>query len=391
MLPWPLVLVLLFLWAILIMPQIAYYILVSRKGKKPWNIIKSCAYFPRVSLVVATYNEAAVICEKLKNIQRLNYPKDKLQVIVVDSGSDDGTLNLCNEFLAKTTFPFEIKLISEQERYGKSHALNTALMHADGEIIATSDADAFWESDALRNAVSFFADKRVGAVTGKEKIINLNNSIHTLSEGLYRKFYYYIRLGESKIHSTLIFQGELALYRRSAFVRFEDKAGYADDTGTIVNILSNGYRCIFVPDAIFYDAAAVSLKGKLTLKSRRAQHLVAGLILSMKLKLVGKLPIPFVIVFFNFYMHVISPILLITALSVSVTVYFLYFHVVWWLGILAFPFLLVKKLRLFLVSYVTGNLALIAGLLRHIGKRRSKVWRKVDEMRNSRFILDVGS
>ncbi|MGB9845870.1 MAG: glycosyltransferase, partial [Methanothermobacter tenebrarum] len=334
-------------------------------------------YLPEVSLIIPTYNEASVIVKKLENVLNLDYPVDKLQVIIVDSNSTDRTLEICKNFIDKNPSRFEIKLISESERLGKSHALNTALKHADGEIIATSDADAFWEPNALRKAVSFFADPTVGAVTGKEIITNIQKSIHTMGEGLYRKFYYAFRLGESKIHSTLIFDGSLAFYRRKAFPQFEDKPGYADDTGTILKILSNGYRCIFVQDAVFYDATAFSFKGKLTLKSRRAQHIIAGLLRSAKLKVARKMSIPSIIILFNLHLHVISPILLLAALPLTVVTYLVYFPKLWYFPLFLVPFLSLKKLRLFIISYLTSNLALVIGLLRHLTRKRSKIWKKV--------------
>jgi cellulose synthase/poly-beta-1,6-N-acetylglucosamine synthase-like glycosyltransferase len=353
-----------------------------KKGKEPWRISSNSNYLPSVSLIVPTYNEATVIGKKLENIQKLDYPADKLEIIIVDSGSSDKTLDICEGFLEKNKVPFQIKLISEHERLGKSHALNTALKYAVGEIIATSDADAFWEPDALRKAVSYFADPKVGAVTGRERLINIQRGVHTMAEGIYRKFYYTMRLGESKIHSTLVFQGELALYRKSAFNRFEDTAGYADDTGTVINIMSNGYRCIFVPEAVFCDTAAFSLKGKLTLKSRRAQHLIAGILRSTRLKFAKKLQVSSIIIIFNLYLHVISPILLTATLLTTTIMYIVYFQSFWYLALLFLPFIFVKKLRLFLVSYLTSNLALIMGLIRHITKKRSKIWHKVEEMRS---------
>ncbi|MEM2145107.1 MAG: glycosyltransferase, partial [Candidatus Jordarchaeaceae archaeon] len=189
----------------LLIPPSTYYLWMRQKERQVWNLKRNYKYEPKISLIIATYNEAKVIKTKLENVYSLNYPEDKLEVIVVDSASTDGTLEVCREFLATHNIRFPTLLLSEEERRGKSHALNTALQYAKGEIIATSDADSFWEPDALCNAVSFFADSSVGAVTGRERLINLGKSIHTLSEGLYRKFYYTLRLGESKIHSTLIF------------------------------------------------------------------------------------------------------------------------------------------------------------------------------------------
>jgi biofilm PGA synthesis N-glycosyltransferase PgaC len=370
--------ILLSLWSALLLPPIVYYIWMLKIQKH--DVSTNYDYQPDVSLIVPTYNEAAVIEKKLENIQELDYPENKLQVILIDSASEDGTLEVCKAFLAKTNFRFPITLLSEKERLGKSHALNFALKHADGEIIATSDADSFWEKSTLKKAASYFADPSVGAVTGKEELTNIQKSVHTMSEGLYRKFYYTLRRGESILHSTLIFQGELTLYRKTAFGEFEDKPGYSDDIGTIINIASSGYRCIFVPEAVFYDTAAYSLGGRLRVKSRRAEHLISGIVKSIRLKIKARLPIMWRIVLFNFYLHIISPILLFAALLATTIIYFLAFNSLWFLGFLPL-LLLVKKPRVFAVSYITSNLALILGLIPLITRRRSSVWQKVDEMR----------
>jgi len=345
------------------------------------NVVTNYDYQPNVSLIVPTYNEVAVIEKKLENIQELDYPENKLRVILIDSASNDGTLEACKAFLAKSNLRFPITLLSEKERLGKSHALNFALKHADGEIIATSDADSFWDKNALRKAVSYFADPSIGAVTGREKLINIKKSVHTMSEGLYRGFYYTLRLGESNIHSTLIFQGELALYRRNAFVEFENKPGYSDDIGTVINIVSNGYRCIFVPEAVFYDTAAFSLRGRLMLKSRRAEHLIAGAVRSLRLKMEKKLPLSSAVVFFNFYLHVISPLLLIVTLLTTAIAYVIDFRFLWFLVFFLVPLFVMKKPRVFAFSYLTSNIALIMGLLPYITRKRSAVWQKIDEMR----------
>lgn len=368
------------LWVAISLPPAVYYTwMIRRKGKS--NIKKDSQYQPLVSLIIPTYNEAAAIASKLENIQELDYPSDKLQIILVDSASSDGTLNICEAFLAKAIPRFSMTLISEKERKGKSHALNTAMKQAEGEIIATSDADSFWNRDALRKAISYFADPTVGAVTGREKLINIKKSVHTLSEGMYRGFYYTLRLGESNLHSTLIFQGELALYRKSAFKEFEDKPGYSDDIGTVINIISSGYRCIFVPDAVFSDTAAFSLGGRLALKSRRAEHLIIGILHSLELKIEKRFPMPSRVVLFNFYLHVVSPILLIAALITSAIAYVVDFKLLWFVGF--FPIiLLMRKPRVFASSYLTSNLALILGLFAILTRRnRRSVWRKVEEMR----------
>jgi len=361
----------------LFVPPLVYYAWMKSKTKKSWGLTMNDNYQPKVSLIIPTYNETAVVRKKLENTQQIDYPSDKLQVILVDSASTDGTLAVCEDFLEKKDLRFPMRLLSEGKRMGKSHALNTALEYAEGEIIAISDADSFWEPDTLRKAVPFFADPSVGAVTGREELINLERTIHTLSEGLYRKFYYTLRLGESKVHSTLIFQGELSLYKKSALEKFEDRAGYSDDTGTVIDIVSRGYRCIFIPEAVFHDTAAYSLYGRLVLKSRRAQHLVAGIMRSLKLKAQRRLPLSSAIVFFNFYMHVISPLLLVFTAFIGV----LYLGTFWYLIPLFILPLLFEKPRVFIISYLTSNLALIVGLIRHFAGKKEVTWRKIEEMR----------
>jgi len=348
------------------------------KAKKSWNINVDASYQPKVTLIIPTYNEATVITKKLENTQQIDYPEDKLEVILVDSASTDNTLSLCKEFLKREKFRFPIRLLPERKRKGKSHALNAALEHATGDIIAISDADSFWEPDVLRKSIPFFADLSVGALTGHEKLINPEQSVHTQSEGLYRKFYYRLRLGESKTHSTLIFQGELSLYRRNALEKFEDRPGYSDDTGTVINIVSRGYRCIFVPEAVFHDTAAISLRGRLRLKSRRAQHLIAGITESLKFKIQGKLPLSSLIVLFNFYFHVLHPLILVSTALIVV----LYFYKFWYLILLGVILLIFKKSRVPILSYLTGNIALIIGLINHLTRRKEVTWRKIEEMRS---------
>lgn len=361
----------------IVTPPLTYYVWMRSVAKRNWGLMLDDSYEPKVSLIIPTYNEASIIAKKLENVQQLDYPSEKLQVILVDSASTDGTLAACRAFQDSHSVRFPMRLLLEKERMGKSHALNNALEYAVGEIIALSDADSFWNSDVLRRTCRFFSDPSIGAVTGREKLVNLDQSVHTQSEGVYRDFYYCLRLGESKIHSTYIFQGELSLYRKSALGKFEDRPGYSDDTGTVIRLISEGFRCVFVPDAVFRDTAAYSLQGRLMLKSRRSEHLIAAIAESVRLKISKRFPVPSVIVFFNFYVHVISPLLLLsTGLLVLLNI-----QASWFLLFPLIAALLFKRSRLLIISYTTSNLALVDGLIRHIFGRKQTTWQKVDEMR----------
>ena len=121
-----------------------YYVLMKRASRRPWSICIDTEYTPKVTMILPTYNEAPTIAMKLDNIQQTEYPEGKLDVIIVDSASPDETADKCESYIANAKARFPMILISEEKRMGKSHALNTALKYASGEIVATTDADSFW-------------------------------------------------------------------------------------------------------------------------------------------------------------------------------------------------------------------------------------------------------
>ena len=359
--------------------NIGYLIYMSKVSKRPWNLKMSEIQDPYVTIIVPAYREAKIIGKKIENIAELEYSRHKLQVIII---GDPETLKVTREKIHILN-GIEVLLLEETERLGKAGALNYALKFAKGQIIATSDADAMWSSDALKKAVKYFSDPIVAAVTGHEIISNASKNIHTYSEQLYRKTYYVMRLGESKIWSTMIFQGELALYRRNYLKFFESRPGYSDDTGTVVRLIKEGYRCIYIPEAKFFDAAPPDLKDKIKLKSRRGQHLVSALTEALKYKIKGELPLPVSIVLANFYMHVLAPmiqltipILLVaslirnTALLISTLL----------ITVLAIS-MLDKNIRALVELYITSSLALTLALIKSIIGIRSVVWEKIESMR----------
>jgi cellulose synthase/poly-beta-1,6-N-acetylglucosamine synthase-like glycosyltransferase len=358
---------------------VGYFIYVSRASRKPWNLKISNNYEPFVSIIVPAYKEAKIIGRKIENIANLYYPKHKLQVIII---GDSETVDAAKKSVHMLE-DIKVLLLEEKERLGKANALNYALKFAEGEIIATSDADAMWSPDALKNAVEYFSDPIVAAVTGHEIISNASKNIHTYSEQLYRKTYYVMRLGESKIWSTMIFQGELALYRRSYLKYFESKPGYSDDTGTVIRLIKEGYRCIYIPEAKFADVAPPNIKDKIKLKSRRGQHLVNVLTEALKYKIKGMLPLPVCIVVANFYMHVLAPIIQLTTpilLAVSLIRSMALVTSILLVAILATS-MLNKNIRALAELYITSSLALTIALIRNIMGMRSTLWERIESMR----------
>jgi len=105
-----------------------HFILMGKEASRPWRLRIDKSYTPKVSILVPTYNESDIIYFKLINVNKIDYPKEKIQVTVVDSNSDDGTLDIVNAFV-KQHPEVDIEVLVENQRMGKSAALNFALKH----------------------------------------------------------------------------------------------------------------------------------------------------------------------------------------------------------------------------------------------------------------------
>jgi cellulose synthase/poly-beta-1,6-N-acetylglucosamine synthase-like glycosyltransferase len=232
--------------------------------------MRGSGYRPRVTIVVPTYNEAGLIREKLDNIASQDYPKELVEIIVVDSASTDGTPNIVREWM-ESHRDFKVLLVEEGVRRGMVHALNYALrfVSSDSEVVIFTDVDSFWDADTLKKVVSYFADPSVGAVTAS--IEPLEKELGT--ESAYRRFYNDVRVAESKIHSTPIHNGALVAFRKALLDRIGGLPAYTgnDDSTPASLIAFMGYRAIQVDDAIVREPIS---RNRFMRKVRRAQHLI---------------------------------------------------------------------------------------------------------------------
>lgn len=249
------------------------FISMKKAAMKPWRIKIDESYRPKVSIVVPTYNESAIIHFKLENLSKLTYPEDLMQIIVVDSNSNDQTVSIVNNFVRQHP-EFKIQVLTESERKGKSAALNFALKRCEGDVVIVSDADCFWPSDILNKALSFLADPNVGAISGPKVLLNPEQSWVTKTEDAYLNSANLIKLGESKIGSTLLFEGGFSAYKKEVIEAFDPYNTGSDDSGTIIKIVEKNARAMFVPEAKFFSAFPATWKGKMGLKTRRANQLV---------------------------------------------------------------------------------------------------------------------
>jgi len=254
-------------------PLTYYWYLRKRWLSKPWDLRQDRGYTPKVAVVVPVYNEAGLIVEKLGNIYMQDYPRDRMEIIVVDSASTDGTPELV-KLWAKRHPDARLVLVEEPARRGKAHALNTALKHVspDTEVVVVTDADSLWPSKrALAEAVKWFADPSVGAVSCVK--LPESSGVAGVEEG-YRSFYNIVRVAESRAWATPVFHGELAAFRKELLVKlggFPIDVG-ADDSYTATKIALMGLRSITPEDVLCVEA--VPSRGYHTWRIRRAQHLI---------------------------------------------------------------------------------------------------------------------
>ena len=206
---------------------------------------------PSVTLVVSAYNEADVIDRKITNSLAIDYPRNRLEVLVVSDASDDGTDDIVQAWQGRDA---RIQLVRQEERLGKTSGLNLAIGNAHGEVVVFSDANAMYRTDALRKLVRHFADPEVGYVVGAQLYNAGGNSEATASEGLYWRLELMLKRLESRFDSVVGGDGAIYAIRRRLFWPLQP-----DDINDFVNplqIVAEGYRGLFDPEAVCTEDAA---------------------------------------------------------------------------------------------------------------------------------------
>ncbi|MGB3905732.1 MAG: glycosyltransferase [Anaerolineae bacterium] len=229
-------------------------------GAKPRD--RNRAYSPFVSIIVPAYNEREVMGKRLENLVSLDYPKDMYEIIVVESGSTDGTREVVQDYMAGTpNHTPRVTLLREGERRGKASAINLGKSHAKGEIILVTDANSTFQGNVLREMMPHFQDPNVGAVGGRYIVSNPDN-IHTSSESFYWDLEYIMRRGESVVDSACLFHGEINAWRKD-LVDEADTEIISEDLDMAIRIRRQGYKIEYEPDAKVHEPSAVTAKGQI--------------------------------------------------------------------------------------------------------------------------------
>ena len=362
---------------------LSYFAYLRKRVDEPWQLKLDPDYVLQTTVMIPTFEESALIEGKLENIKAQNFPREKLEVLVIDSGSKDGTLELLNNWAALNQ-DIEMRVVTEPCRMGKSHALNTGLDEVASEVVVVTEPDSLWTEDSLKTAVSYFSDAHVGAVTGIKRPFARDPQEKTVIESAYRTYYNLVRVAESKIDSTAVFQGEFAAYRTDLLKLiggFPTNIG-ADDSYAATTLALHGFRAIAVPDVIVHELTPVSRLGYLEWKKRRALHLIQSF-RKLAPKVWKARPSLRRIFFTEFYLHVVNPwLLLVAAITFPISILiegFSFYH----LGILAAiaVALLSTKgrdaLRMWFAEQIILVYASLSGLF-----SSQLIWPKIEELRS---------
>jgi cellulose synthase/poly-beta-1,6-N-acetylglucosamine synthase-like glycosyltransferase len=234
--------------------------LATRRDRRPR--LQTSADLPPVSLIIPAYNEERSLPGKTINLKQLDYPYDKLEVILVSDGSTDGT----NDILQSLRDP-RMRAVLLPVRRGKFHALNHGVEHARHDIIVFSDASTHFAPDAVKNLVRHFSDPRMGVVCGAVRLVGNAESRQT--EGLYWKYESSLRLMEARLGATLYASGCIYAVRRQCYRPLAPQ-DLTDDLVIPLRARRLGYRVVDDPEAWATEFSADSVKGEFTRRVRLA-------------------------------------------------------------------------------------------------------------------------
>jgi len=240
-------------WTHVVYPLFA--MLLARVATKP---IAALHNTPSVAVIVAAHNEEPVIQGRVANLRALDYPPDKLEIVVTSDASTDRT-----EELAAAAGAGVIR----NPRGGKVAAQGHAVRETDSEIVAFSDANATWAPDALRKLVAPFADPDIGYVCGQ---LRLQAPDGANKEGLYWRYELAVREAESRLGSITGGNGAIYAVRRSDYVEVDPRFGH--DLSLPYRMVQRGKRAVYVPQALAYEKPTPSNETEYRRKVRMFEH-----------------------------------------------------------------------------------------------------------------------
>ena len=225
-------------------------LLIWDKLSNAKNCYKTSEDLPGVSILIAAYNEEKFIKSRIENCFALDYPKDKLEIIIASDGSSDQTATIALDYTNKG-----ISLFDYKERRGKVNVLNETLPQTKYSIVVFSDANTHFKPDAIKNLVRHFGDEKIGCVVGRLQFVNAEGSSTADLEGIYWRYETMLKKLEGKRGCLLGANGGIFAIRKNLFIKLPPDT-IVEDFVMPMKILEGGHAVIYEPNAHAIEEAA---------------------------------------------------------------------------------------------------------------------------------------
>jgi cellulose synthase/poly-beta-1,6-N-acetylglucosamine synthase-like glycosyltransferase len=249
------------LWAslfLLVWTHVGYPAFVWLVAKVASKRVRSAEATPSVAVVVAAHDEESVIARRIENLLELDYPRDRLEIVVTSDASADRTEELAAQAGAR---------VIRNPRGGKVAAQDSAVRQTESDIVAFSDANATWAPDALRKLVRGFADPDVAYICGRLRLLAADGAN---KEGVYWRYELAVRHAESRLGSVTGGNGSIYAVRRADYVEVDPRFGH--DLSLPYLMVQRGRRAVYDPDAVAFEKPTPSNESEYRRKVRMFEH-----------------------------------------------------------------------------------------------------------------------
>ncbi|MEI6048256.1 MAG: glycosyltransferase family 2 protein [Bacteroidota bacterium] len=219
------------------------------------------AYEPEVTLFIAAYNEKDFVAEKIRNSHELDYPVEKLHLLWVTDGSDDGTPDLLKQFEG-------VEVQHQPQRSGKIGAMNRGIKLVKTPIVVFCDANTMLGKESITRIVRLFSDPKVGCVSGEKRIFSKEkDEAAGAGEGIYWKYESKLKKWDAELYSVVGAAGELFAIRTDLYQEVELDT-LLDDFIISLRVAKNGHTIQYDPEAYAIETASANVKEELKRKIR---------------------------------------------------------------------------------------------------------------------------
>lgn len=357
---------------------------IKRKFSKPF-VFNKVANLPKVSLLIAAFNEEDYIADKIQNCLEINYPKAQLEIIFITDGSTDKTAEIISQNKNLT-------LLHEDTRAGKMAAIKRAIPFVKGEIIVFTDANTFLNPSAITELVKHYQNPKVGAVAGEKRISVANKAdASAAGEGFYWKYESALKKWDYELYSNVGAAGELFSIKANLYQPIESDT-IIDDHMIAMRIAEKGFIIAYEPNAYAVETASANSSEELKRKIRIAAGGIQSIIrLKKSANLFHNPVLTFQYISHRVLRWAITPWLMLVVLFLNVFIclnhpelwlyqLILVGQILFYLASILGYLLEQKKIKikiLFIPFYFSMmNYAAIVGTIRYFKGKQSAAWEK---------------